>query len=90
MHAESQSKGGGKRERTRAFTELVSHYLFKDRSVRCGKGQRLGSVEEARKNMRERPSSWQFIFRSRIQFPDGTGGRLTGYASHYAIQLSTY
>jgi transposase len=23
--------GDGKRERTRAFTELVSHYLFRDR-----------------------------------------------------------
>lgn len=30
--------GDGKRERTRAFTELVSHYLFADRFGRPGKG----------------------------------------------------
>lgn len=30
--------GDGKRERTRAFTELVSHYLFSDRFGRPGKG----------------------------------------------------
>ncbi len=30
--------GEGKRERTRAFTELVSHYLFADRFGRPGKG----------------------------------------------------
>ena len=28
----------GKRERTQAFTELVSHYLFADRFGRPGKG----------------------------------------------------
>ena len=28
----------GKRERTRAFTELQSHYLFRDRFGRPGKG----------------------------------------------------
>jgi hypothetical protein len=37
--------GDGKRERTRAFTELVSHYLFKDRFGRCGKGNDKGKVE---------------------------------------------
>jgi transposase len=35
----------GKRERTRAFTELVSHYLFKDRFGRPGKGNDKGKVE---------------------------------------------
>jgi transposase len=30
--------GDGKRERTRAFSELVSHYLFRDRFGRPGKG----------------------------------------------------
>ena len=30
--------GDGRRERTRAFTELVSHYLFRDRFGRPGKG----------------------------------------------------
>ena len=34
-----------KRERTRAFTELVSHYLFKDRFGRPGKGNDKGKVE---------------------------------------------
>jgi len=30
--------GDGRRERTRAFTELISHYLFRDRFGRPGKG----------------------------------------------------
>lgn len=30
--------GDGKRERTRAFTELVSHYLFQDRFGRPARG----------------------------------------------------
>jgi hypothetical protein len=37
--------GDGKRERTRAFIELVSHYLFKDRFGRPGKGNDKGKVE---------------------------------------------
>ncbi len=37
--------GDGKRERTRAFTELVSHYLFDDRFGRPGKGNDKGKVE---------------------------------------------
>jgi transposase len=37
--------GNGKRERTRAFTELVSHYLFRDRFGRPGKGNDKGKVE---------------------------------------------
>ena len=32
--------GDGKRERTRAFSELISHYLFQDRFGRPGQGQR--------------------------------------------------
>ncbi len=37
--------GDGKRERTRAFTELVSHYLFADRFGRPGKGNDKDKVE---------------------------------------------
>ena len=37
--------GDGKRERTRAFTELQSHYLFRDRFGRPGKGNDKGKVE---------------------------------------------
>ena len=32
--------GDGRRERTRAFTELQSHYLFRDRFGRPGEGER--------------------------------------------------
>jgi transposase len=37
--------GEGKRQRTRAFTELVSHYLFQERFGRPGKGNDKGKVE---------------------------------------------
>jgi transposase len=37
--------GDGRRERTRAFTGLVSHYLFEDRFGRPGKGNDKGKVE---------------------------------------------
>lgn len=37
--------GDGKRERTQAFTGLVSHYLFVDRFGRPGKGNDKGKVE---------------------------------------------
>jgi transposase len=37
--------GDGRRERTRAFTELVSHYLFRDRFGRPAKGNDKGKVE---------------------------------------------
>jgi transposase len=37
--------GDGRRERTRAFTGLVSHYLFQDRFDRPGKGNDKGKVE---------------------------------------------
>ena len=37
--------GDGKRERTRAFSGLVSHYLFADRFGRPGKGNDKGKVE---------------------------------------------
>ena len=37
--------GDGKRERTRAFTELVSHYLFADRFGRPARGNDKGKVE---------------------------------------------
>jgi transposase len=37
--------GDGKRQRTRVFTELQSHYLFEDRFGRLGKGNDKGKVE---------------------------------------------
>ena len=37
--------GDGRRQRTRAFTELQSHYLFGDRFGRPGKGNGKGKVE---------------------------------------------
>jgi transposase len=37
--------GDGKRRCTRAFTELVSHYLFQERFGRPGKGNDKGKVE---------------------------------------------
>jgi transposase len=37
--------GDGKRQRTQAFTELVSHFLFDDRFGRPGKGNDKGKVE---------------------------------------------
>ena len=37
--------GDGKRQRTRVFTELQSHYLFQDRFGRPGKGNDKGKVE---------------------------------------------
>ena len=37
--------GDGRRKRTRAFTELQSHYLFEDRFDRPGKGNDKGKVE---------------------------------------------
>jgi transposase len=37
--------GDGRRTRTRAFTELVSHFLFRDRFGRPGKGNDKGKVE---------------------------------------------
>lgn len=46
--------GDGKRERTRAFTALVSHYLFRDRFGRPGKGNDKGKVEGLVKQVRQR------------------------------------
>ena len=37
--------GDGRRQRTRVFSELVSHYLFRDRFGRPGKGNDKGKVE---------------------------------------------
>ena len=37
--------GGGRRQRTRVFNELQSHYLFADRFGRPGKGNDKGKVE---------------------------------------------
>ena len=38
--------GDGKRQRTRVFTELQSHYLFEDRFGRPGKGNDKGKVRD--------------------------------------------
>ena len=38
--------GDGRRQRTRAFTELQAHYLFNDRFGRPGKGNDKGKVED--------------------------------------------
>lgn len=46
--------GDGKRKRTRAFSELISHYLFRDRFGRPGKGNDKGKVENLVKNGRRR------------------------------------
>src|SRR3954464_15647013 len=43
--AVAQILGHGERERTRAFAELQSHYLFLDRFGRPGKGNDKGKVE---------------------------------------------
>ena len=37
--------GDGRRQRTRVFSELESHYLFEDRFGRPGKGNDKGKVE---------------------------------------------
>ncbi|MFC6928869.1 IS21 family transposase, partial [Novosphingobium lubricantis] len=50
--AVSRICGDGKRERTRAFTGLVSHYLFTDRFGRPGKGNDKGKVEGLVKHAR--------------------------------------
>ena len=46
--------GDGRRTRTQAFTGLVSHYLFRDRFGRPGKGNDKGKVEGLVKNGRRR------------------------------------
>ena len=46
--------GDGTRTRTQAFTGLVSHYLFRDRFGRPGKGNDKGKVEGLVKNGRRR------------------------------------
>lgn len=46
--------GDGTRERTKAFTGLFSHYLFRDRFGRPGKGNDKGKVEGLVKNGRRR------------------------------------
>jgi transposase len=46
--------GDGTRQRTQAFTGLISHYLFRDRFGRPGKGNDKGKVEGLVKNGRRR------------------------------------
>ena len=46
--------GDGKRQRTRAFSHLQSHYLFRDRFGRPGKGNDKGKVEALVKTARRK------------------------------------
>ena len=46
--------GDGERRRTRAFTHLQSHYLFRDRFGRPGKGNDKGKVEALVKTARRK------------------------------------
>ena len=46
--------GDGTRRRTQAFTHLQSHYLFRDRFGRPGKGNDKGKVEALVKTARRR------------------------------------
>ena len=46
--------GNGTRQRTRAFTHLQSHYLFRDRFGRPGKGNDKGKVEALVKTARRK------------------------------------
>ena len=48
--AVARTLGDGRRKRTRAFTELQSHYLFDDRFGRPGKGKVEGMVGYIRRN----------------------------------------
>ena len=51
LHRDTISKDG---KRMRAFSELISHYLFKDRFGRLGKGNDKGKVKNLVKNGRRR------------------------------------
>ena len=51
--------GDGRRKRTRAFTELQSHYLFEDRFGRPGKGKVEGLVGYVRRNFLVRVPSFE-------------------------------
>ena len=56
--------GGGRRKRTRAFTELQSYYLFEDRFRRPGKGNDKGMVGCARRNFLVPIPGWRVWRRS--------------------------
>jgi transposase len=58
--------GDGKRQRTRVFTELQSHYLFEDRFGRPGKGNDKGKVLGAGwLRTAQLPAGWQPQLRKR-------------------------
>ncbi len=66
MLAVARILGDGQRQRTRAFSELESHYLFADKFGRPGKGNDKGKVENlvgyARRNFMvpvPRAASWE-------------------------------
>ena len=54
--------GDGKRQRTRVFTELQSHYLFEDRFGRPGKGNDKGKVEGLVRNLSTTLRHRRFLF----------------------------
>ena len=67
--------GDGRRKRTRAFTELQSHYLFEDRFGRPGKGNDKGKVEGmvgyARRNFLVPVPGWRVSRRSMLTWSKG-------------------
>ena len=72
--------GGGERKKTRAFSELQSHYLFEEKFGRPGKGNDKGKVEGlvgyARRNFmvpRPRFATWD-AFNDHLLFNLRSGG----------------
>ena len=76
--------GDVRRQRTRAFTELQSHYLFEDRFGRPGKGKVEGMVGYVRRNfLAPVPSFASFEalnahLEQRCRWPTGTGMSWSG------------
>ena len=86
--------GGGERQRTRAFAELRSHYLFLDRFGRPGKGNDKGKVEGlvgfARRNFLVPIPSGQLCRAqrpSRAALPRPAVDRLRGHAESIGERL---
>ena len=74
--------GGTERQRTRAFSELQSHYLFADKFGRPAKGNDKGKVEGlvgyARRNHRANTA------RRRARGYFGTSSRSGSSSAHYS------
>jgi transposase len=73
--------GDGRRERTRAFTELVSHYLFEDRFGRPGKGNDKGKVEGLVKYACQCHCNFPHKWRSKIPHYCGSPVQATGFSA---------